>query len=133
MILGVGTGVWSADFTKFDLANGPSYDGSTLVKSPLYVSADAGRGTRIEVTAPATARLFFTSWDVWGHDITNQSMITGARRAVTVGGCGHEDVGFPGGFVVQGPSCVSVRVTSADGDTHRDVRVPVGRSCGSGS
>lgn len=133
MILGVGTDIWSVDAANFDLSRGPSYDGSTLVKSPLYVSAEAGPGTRIEVIAPATARLFYTSWDVWGHAITDQLMVTGARRAVTAGGCGHEDVGFPGGFVVQGPSCVTVRITSGDGDTHRDVQVPIARSCGSAS
>ncbi len=128
--LGVDTDVWNADFANFDMSNGPMYRGSTLVKSVLNVSAAAGPGTRIEITSPATAGLYYTSWGVWGHSTTDKGVVTSARRAVTVGGCGSEVVGFPGGFVVHGPSCVSMRITSADGGTHRDLRIPIGRSCG---
>lgn len=114
---------------KLDLTTSPSYGGSALVKSPLYVSGAAEPGTRVEVTSPKSAGLYYTTWGVWGRGPTPEVMVTGARRVVTVGGCGSEALGFPGGILVNGPSCVMLRVTSGDGDKHQDLQLPIGRSC----
>lgn len=114
---------------KLDFTTVPSYDGLTLVKSPLYVSGAAKPGTRVEVTSPKSAGLYYTTWGVWGRGPTPEVMVTAARRAVTVGGCSSEALGFPGGIVVNGPSCVSLRVTSGDGDQHQDLQLAIGRVC----
>jgi len=95
----------------------------------LYATAAAAAGTRIEVQSPATAALFYTTWAKWGGAMTAKTVVTGARPEVTVGGCGSSTVMFPGGIVVKGPSCVTLRVTSGEGSWYKTVHVPVGRSC----
>jgi hypothetical protein len=133
VLLGLMSELWGRSdvLRAIDLTSvGPSYRGSTLVKSVLYATKAANAGTRIRVQSPATAALFYTTWGEWGSaDLTGMSMVTGARREVTVGGCGAATAGFPGGIVVEGPSCVTLVVTSADGRHHRDLTLPIGRGC----
>lgn len=132
--LGVTSDQWFARGGTMDLGRGgrPSYQGRTLIKSVLYVTDAARAGTRIEVVSPDSAALFYTSFTVWSAPDTGgkqRLMITGARPEVTLGGCGSSTIGFAGGIVVKGPSCVDMIISSADGRQREEFKVPIGRSC----
>lgn len=104
-----------------------SYNGLSLVKSVLYVSSAASRGTLIEVLSPKAAGLYYTSWKAWGNSPTAKDVTQGARRVVAVGGCDQKALMFPGGIVVAQPTCVTLRISSDH--HHQDVRVPIGKRC----
>lgn len=106
-------------------------EGKTFVKSPLYVSPTVKRGTVVRVVSPKSAGLFYTSFAVWTRPegVAPAELISTARRDVQIEGCpGDSTQMYPGGYVVDGPSCVIIEVTGP-ASHRRVVKAPLGKPC----
>jgi hypothetical protein len=130
--LGVGSEIWQGAAQNLDLKtlNDFSSHGSTFVKSPLTVLPETAQSTTIEVAGPPSAALYYTSWPVWSARQKIGTMISDASSAVIVGGCDGARQ-FPGGLVVSGPACVTLRILpGGDVNEQATIHVPIGTRCG---
>ncbi len=102
--------------------------GYHLLKAFLYVTGHASPRTTVTLTAPPTARLYYTDATTWASHPSGQRIIADAGTSVTVAACpGDGDLaGYTGGILLQEATCVVLRV---QGDRQRQahtVTVPIG-------
>jgi hypothetical protein len=100
-------------------------------KSPIYVFKNASAKTRITLVAPPNARLYFTDWANWARlsresDESGQSREIAANSStvVSVPRCGEDPWGAPGMLMLEGPGCVTFRVTGQKPDWEVTRTVP---------
>lgn len=84
-----------------------------LYKAFMYVTGPLHSHTTIAVDTPSTASLYYTNPDTWGSQRSPAAILKSATKAVTVEAC-EGLTGYTGGFLVQSPTCMRIRVTSAD-------------------
>ena len=92
-------------------------------KSAIYVTNEASAKTRITLLSPPSARLYFTDWATWArlgseNDEAGQSRTITAESStvVSVPRCGKDTWGAPGMLLLEGPTCVTFRVTGQKPD-----------------
>lgn len=95
----------------------------TYLKSVLYATPEAASATTITLLDPPTARLDYPDWPI-EEKIDRQEPLAGATMKLTVPSCGHGTVGWRGGLLVNGPTCLTYRVSGKRTVTRR---VPIGR------
>lgn len=89
-----------------------------LVKSPIYVFGTASARTQITLLSPTGARLYYTDWATWGRqgDESEQlrEIAENSSPVVRVRRCGKEVRSAPGVLLLEGPACVTFRVTGQE-------------------
>lgn len=129
--LGVSSEIWDGSAQSFDLKTLKDFSshGRTFIKSPLTVLPEAVQSTTVEVASPRSAALYYTSWPVWSTQQDMATMLSAASSAVVVGGCDGARQ-FPGGIIVAGPACVTLRILpGGDANQQATVSVPIGTRC----
>lgn len=88
------------------------------VKSPISVHAGASARTQISLLSPTSGRLYFTDWATWaklGSDPKQSSLIArNSTSVVSVPQCGQQGWTVPGMLLLEGPTCLSFRVTGQE-------------------
>jgi hypothetical protein len=99
-------------------------------KSEIYVFENASAKTRITLLSPPNARLYYTDWANWAtlgrSDEPGQSREIAAHSStvVNVPRCGEDSWGAPGMLLLEGPGCITFRVTGQKPDWEVTRTVP---------
>ncbi len=100
------------------------------LKSPLSVFGAASAWTEISLVSPASARLYYTDWAAWekfGQSDPSATIAKSASSTVFVPQCGLEGWTVPGVLLLEGPTCVTFRVTGQAPGAQETITVPFGQ------
>lgn len=119
-------------------ARPPASSPAPHATAPITLACDQSQP--VDTPGPATLGVSSEIWDGSAQsfdlktlkDFTHQDMATmlsAASSAVVVGGCDGARQ-FPGGIIVAGPACVTLRILpGGDANQQATVSVPIGTRC----
>lgn len=105
----------SGEFSSLTPIRGPGGKHYYVYKAFLAVSPTVSRYATVTVVSPKTATLFYGRSSEVGKLASRadgEALVAASRRRVRLPVCGRAFTGFVGGFVVAGPSRVTVVVAS---------------------
>lgn len=129
-----GIGMWSQTWSDPPTAEQLSHPAAVpagvdpsriLSKMPIFLAP--GVDGTVSILAPASARLFATTWAGW-KNLSGQDLSTHQTTAVTLHGC--DGIGsYPAIMVLEEANCVTLRL-AVDGKSPTDITVPFfGATC----
>jgi hypothetical protein len=113
---------------------GVTQHGLYFQRANLTVTREAAQWTRVAVSSPSTARLFYVSSADWAGQEPLRPLVVfdpeAGERAVTFQNCGESQARYFGGIITNAPACVTLAVQpQVAGANKSRVRIPIGKAC----
>ena len=95
----------------------------------LYVSLDAAPQTRLTITDPPDAYLYYVPESTWQSRQTDAQVLSSLTKSVTVSRCESDFTGYFGGIVLGSGPCVTLRVDPLPAGTSTTLTVQLPGPC----
>ena len=111
----------------FELTTGSS--GHPFQKIFLYVSTRAASQTRVTLTAPGDAYLYYVPARTWQSRQPDAKVLSTLAKTVTVSRCTTDLTGYFGGIVLGASACVTLKVEPLPSGTPNTLKLTLPGPC----